>query len=77
VNRRQRLREAIQVCHGLVVARDWMPPDWREWGYCPDCAATTGQPCYDVIGTTRTQRATARSGPHMARLPVFLEDPDA
>jgi hypothetical protein len=70
VNSKQRLREVIAVCHRLEVARDWMPPDWSDWGYCPDCQANTGQPCYDVLGSTTAWRVTDRMNPHEGRAPA-------
>jgi hypothetical protein len=73
VNRSQRLHEVIRVCRREEVARFVAPPDWREWGYCPDCAADTGQPCYDVLGSTRAWRKTDRLNPHPGRLPASAE----
>jgi hypothetical protein len=73
VNRSQRLHEVIRVCRREEVARFHAPPDWGEWAHCPDCAADTGQACYDVLGTTRTQRFTERLSPHPGRLPASAE----
>jgi hypothetical protein len=70
MNRQQRLREVARVCLRADVERWPAPPDWGEWGYCPDCAAATGQPCYDVLGSTRAMRTTDRMGPHPARVPA-------
>jgi hypothetical protein len=41
MNRQQRLREVARVCLRADVERWPAPPDWNEWGYCPDCAAAT------------------------------------
>lgn len=70
MNRQKRLREVIRVCHRQDVVRWPSAPDWAEWGYCPDCAADGGQPCYDVLGSTRAMRRVERTAPHPARLPA-------
>jgi hypothetical protein len=64
---RLRLREVIGACHGLETPRLLAPTNWTEWGYCPDCAVTAGQPCYDVFGTISRPQFAPRSGPHWAR----------
>jgi hypothetical protein len=73
MNRGQRLHEVIRVCRREDAGRVWSPPDWAEWAHCPDCAAATGQPCYDVLGSTRAQRFTERLSPHPGRLPASAE----
>jgi hypothetical protein len=73
MNRSQRLHEVIRVCRREEVSRFHAPPDWAEWAYCPDCAAATGQPCYDVLGSTRAWRATDRLTPHEGRIPASAE----
>jgi hypothetical protein len=73
VNRSQRFQEVIRVCRREEVSRFHAPPDWAEWGYCHDCGADTGQPCYDVIGSTRASRKTDRLNPHPGRIPASAE----
>jgi hypothetical protein len=77
-NQAQRWREVLQVVKRVEVVRDWMPPDWQEWAYCPGCQADRGQPCYDLLGSARAFRATDRLNPHPERLPVgALDDEEA